>query len=236
MTDKRDRDVVIRGNLSRATADLVARQFLLQILTVNSRLRPVDSDCRPLTFRILVDMLDGCTPTGGGIDEPTYGSWGPASGYPFEANKMDQAKASIATSDWAAATADTTVSSLTRPRPVLHPLQSLDSGVIHVALRVEEFPLFKQNTPGHPLSSGDATWSSSNTPTPSAATHKPMETARTPPRDLDDPMLEYDVGERVSQIPLRKRKLFAQVQGGGGPMSDESSESYSSSSSDSGLN
>ena len=181
-------------------------------------------------------MLDGCTPTGGGIDEPTYGSWGPASGYPFEANKMDQAKASIATSDWAAATAATTVSSLTRPRPVLHPLQSLDSGVIHVALRVEEFPLFKQNTPGHALSSGDATWSSSNTPTPSAATHKPMETARTPPRDLDDPMLEYDVGERVSQIPLRKRKLFAQVQGGGGPMSDESSESYSSSSSDSGLN
>ena len=57
-------------------------------------------------------MLDGCTPTGGGIDEPTYGSWGPASGYPFEANKMDQAKASIATSDWAAATADTTVSSI----------------------------------------------------------------------------------------------------------------------------
>lgn len=51
MTDKRDRDVVIRGNLSRATADLVARQFLLQILTVNSRLRPVDSDCRR-TFRI----------------------------------------------------------------------------------------------------------------------------------------------------------------------------------------
>lgn len=50
MTDKRDRDVVIRGNLSRATADLVARQFLLQILTVNSRLRPVDSDCRR-TFR-----------------------------------------------------------------------------------------------------------------------------------------------------------------------------------------
>lgn len=181
-------------------------------------------------------MLDGCTPTGGGIDEPTYGSWGPASGYPFKANKMDQAKASIATSDWAAATAATTVSSLTRPRPVLHPLQSLDSGVIHVALRVEEFPLFKQNTPGHALSSGDATWSSSNTPTPSAATHKPMETARTPPRDLDDPMLEYDVGERVSQIPLRKRKLFAQVQGGGGPMSDESSESYSSSSSDSSLN
>ena len=50
LTDKRDRDVVIRGNLSRATADMVARQFLLQILTVNSRLRPVDSDSRR-TFR-----------------------------------------------------------------------------------------------------------------------------------------------------------------------------------------
>ena len=38
--DKRDRNLVIRGNISRATAELVARQFLLQILTCESRLQP----------------------------------------------------------------------------------------------------------------------------------------------------------------------------------------------------
>ena len=62
--DKRDRNLVIRGNISRATAELVARQFLLQILTCESRLEPMASD-RPRTFRILLDVAEGCARSGG---------------------------------------------------------------------------------------------------------------------------------------------------------------------------
>ena len=198
--DKRDRDLVIRGNISRATAELVARQFLLQILTCESRLEPMASD-RPRTFRILLDVAEGCAPSGG-IDEPTFGAWVPASGIPFKANAQDDGIATVST------TAHNSVESM----PLIHPLHILESGIIHMALHVEESRERKEYTKAYVPS---AFTSSQHSSTPAASL----------PRDLDDPTMdEYD----PSQVPVRKRKLYAQVQGGNGPMSDDSSESFSS--------
>ena len=197
--DKRDRDLVIRGNISRATAELVARQFLLQILTCESRLEPMASN-RPRTFRILLDVAEGCAPSGG-IDEPTFGAWVPASGVPFKANALDDGVATVSTM------AHSTVESM----PLIHPLHILESGIIHMSLHVEESRERKEYTKAYVP---NTYMSSQQSSTPAASM----------PRDLDDPaMEEYD----PSQVPVRKRKLYAQVQGNA-PMSDESSESFSS--------
>ncbi|WFD24635.1 hypothetical protein MEQU1_003338 [Malassezia equina] len=106
-TDKRDRDLVIRGNLSPAAADMVARQYLLQLLTLESRLLPLNMD-RPLTFRILLETLEGRVPSGG-KDVP---------------NKLDTSKAVLSTTG--PVKRDTTAN-------VLHPLKTLESGVINTA-------------------------------------------------------------------------------------------------------
>jgi hypothetical protein len=156
---------------------------------------------RPRTFRILLDVAEGCAPSGG-IDEPTFGAWVPASGIPFKANAQDDGIATVST------TAHNSVESM----PLIHPLHILESGIIHMALHVEESRERKEYTKAYVP---NVFMSSQHSSTPTASL----------PRDLDDPAMdEYD----PSQVPVRKRKLYAQVQGGNGPMSDDSSESFSS--------
>lgn len=189
-TSLRDRDFVIRGNLSRAAAEVTARQFLLQILTSESRLLPMGR--RPRTFRILIEAKEGCAPTGG-VDEPTFGKWMPASGIPFRANAASNETATLSTH----------MSKHDSGPKTLHPLEVLESGILHIALHVEEARAQKHAMPAY-------------VPHPSAS----QAPSASMPTDLDDP-------DSDAAPPVRKRKLYAQVHGGAGPMSDESSVSSS---------
>ncbi|WFC95797.1 hypothetical protein MBRA1_002451 [Malassezia brasiliensis] len=92
-TDVRNRDLVIKGNLSQAAAELVARQFLLQLLTLEARLPPAGE--RPCTFRVLIEMDADQTPTANSDQEPSTGPWAPADGVPFRANAVDNAQATL---------------------------------------------------------------------------------------------------------------------------------------------
>ncbi|KOS14338.1 hypothetical protein Malapachy_4123 [Malassezia pachydermatis] len=204
-TDRRDRDLIIRGNLSRSSASLVARAFLLQLLTLDSRLTPIN-DTNALTFRIMINMQPGQAPQGG-VDLPSYGPWMPAEGTAIRLNDQDDATMRLS-------------ETIQRPAPIqpllLHPLQSLESGVINLSLHVEEQRSGKQRT-----GVAKPSWSSLPSDPEASASQ----------RDLDDPLIHEGVSQ--TGIKMRKRKLYAQPQNGGGPMSDDSSMASSSSSSSS---
>lgn len=85
-----------------------------------------------LTFRILLETVEGRVPSGGKdvrqaptahIQAPLHGPWSPADGIPFPANKLDTSKAVLSTTG--SVKRDATAN-------VLHPLKTLESGVINV--------------------------------------------------------------------------------------------------------
>ncbi|PKI85538.1 hypothetical protein MVES_000106 [Malassezia vespertilionis] len=83
-TDLRNRDLVIRGNVSRASMNLAARELLLQILTLEATLAPLGADA--YTFRILLETEDGHVPSASSANSACVGPWIAADGAPFYAN------------------------------------------------------------------------------------------------------------------------------------------------------
>ncbi|KAL4400361.1 hypothetical protein ACI68E_003278 [Malassezia pachydermatis] len=172
----------------------------------------------------MINMQPGQAPQGG-VDVrdcntdtqlPSYGPWMPAEGTAIRLNDQDDATMRLS-------------ETIQRPAPIqpllLHPLQSLESGVINVcipssllklSLHVEEQRSGKQRT-----GVAKPSWSSLPSDPEASASQ----------RDLDDPLIHEGVSQ--TGIKMRKRKLYAQPQNGGGPMSDDSSMASSSSSSSS---
>ncbi|WFD32536.1 DNA-directed DNA polymerase [Malassezia sp. CBS 17886] len=197
-TDARNRDLAIRGNLSQASFNMAARQCLAQLLALPSRLHPPS---QPLTFRVLVQVQEHTELSTAAQDTSP---WIPAPGVGVPPNDEDTTPPMIMSR------AGTDHMRTVDARRVLHPVHSLESGVVNVRLHVEEQREAK----------GIASPAPSQTPPPV----DPPATLSTQ-RDVDDPAL--DGGESQGGAPLRKRKLLAaQAGGGGGPMSDASSDTF----------
>ena len=221
-TDMRNRDLMyvacscrIKGNLSLAAAELVARQFLLQLLTLEARLLPAGE--RRTSTKLTQRARSACSsrwtrtrhrrPTRTRSRQPGLGHRQTAS--PFRRMRPTTHTRRSASSR---RTRTRRCRSCIRYRCWNRGSLMYVYTLTQVSLHVEAY--------------ADVGAGASQ-----ATSHDTQEAAQSQ-RDLDDPDIEH--GASTSVIPLRKRKLFAQPVTTGGPMSDASSAESGDESDDSG--